>query len=393
MNSIFFTQQLIQATDTDHALRLVMEALEFIGFTCDLLEFNGVANLVASKKTTKSKKTLVFLGHVDVVPIGKKSSWKHDQGELCMCCLRDDGYSCAIFDSSRMDEMCVYGRGAADMKGGIASFLEAISNAKDIPQNVLLIITSDEEGQAEYGTRAVIEHLINQKKFPKPFFALIGEPVSLKTPGDHVKIGSRGSLNVTVMACGRSGHVAYSEYGLNPLHALLPLLQNVIDMRSKAKISETDIYGPTDIEVTSVDTANKARNMIPEAAVAKFNIRFNDDWLAEELIDEIEKIFTNSEVKYKVLYDLAGEPYLSDISSGFDMLVDSCFEVTDIKPLVSANGANSDARFLTEICPFAEVGLLAGQAHKINESANIRHIYNLSRIFYTFLKKVADNVW
>jgi succinyl-diaminopimelate desuccinylase len=402
-NQVLLTQRLVKAANTTESLQIISDVLTSIGFTCDILEFGGIMNLVAKKRTTKSKKTLAFIGHVDVVPLGKASLWTHEQGEIGKILAAElkpsdqanpDGgkVNSAETPNEEQDE-AVYGRGAADMKGGIACFLEAMLRTRDLPQNVFAIITSDEEGAAHYGTRAVVEHLMDEKKWPNIFFALVGEPVSLATPGDHIKIGGRGSLNVTVVASGKAGHVAYSDHAINPIHALLALLQETLELRSKAIIDATDIYGPTDIEITSIDTANKATNMIPGVTVAKFSVRFNDDWTAEELIDALEQIFVSTDVKYRILYDLACEPFLSDISHGFDMLVDACLKTTGIKPLVSARGANSDARFLSGICPFAEVGLLAAQAHAINECAGLRDLKIFTEIFCDFMQRAARAYW
>lgn len=362
---VILTQKLVQTFEVRECLEFISDILNGFGFKCEFLTFNNIPNLFSYKKNQNVEKNLLFLGHVDVVPIGDINNWKYDPF------------------SGKISEEKLYGRGCVDMKGGIACFISAIE--KNIEQNgsIFLIITGDEEGIAEYGTKAVIKHLNEVNQLPKFDFAIIGEPTGQNVVGDHIKIGSRGSLNVKVTAIGKAGHVAYSSKAINPIDSLIQFLN---DIKNNNFNDGNDIFEPTNLEITSIDVSNLATNVIPESVTARFNIRFNKNQNSKNLVDVIE-VYSNKfkDVNWLFEYDFASDPFCSKESENFEILSNICKNHTGFTPKISAHGASSDAKFLENICPFAEIGLLTDQAHKINENTKILDLNILSKIYYDFL--------
>jgi succinyl-diaminopimelate desuccinylase len=374
LDPIILTQQLIKISSPDLALEFVSNILKKLDFTCEILNFNGIKNLFAQKKIGTSQQILAFLGHVDVVPTGDSALWYYPP------------FSGEIFNNA------IYGRGAADMKGGIACFLSALEKINTCEQSIILIITCDEEGIAKYGTKATLDYLIEQKRLPKIHFALVGEPTSREVIGDHIKIGGRGSLNVKVTAKGKSGHVAYFADAINPIPYMLSFLTKLIKTKFDIESpKEKVLFEPTHLEITSIDVKNQATNVIPETIEVMFNIRFSNQQNIEKLTNFIEKTAKKSKcVEWSFCYDIGGQPFLSKTSDFIDKLTQICRETAGIDTAISTNGANSDAGFLGDLCPFAELGFLVKQAHTINEHVKISDILMLSEIFFKFLCCFTD---
>jgi succinyl-diaminopimelate desuccinylase len=379
---VHLTQELIRESDATQCLNFVKRYLESLEFECEILCFKGVHNLFAHRSGRSDAENVgaacVFFGHVDVVPAGNESLWKVPP------------FSGELLDGS------VYGRGSVDMKGGLACFLSAIkviyAKKANIP-SISLIITCDEEGVAEYGTKAVLEYLLKEKIIEKFDFAIIGEPTSFEKVGDHIKIGGRGSLNVKVCANGRAGHVAYSDCAINPIDSIIYFFNFLKSRMFDGSNSSGDskFFERSNIEITSIDVDNPSTNVIPEKVTAAFNIRFNDQETPQRLIELIENLAKESSpvVTWNFVYDVAGEPFLSsDGAQVLDKLVFACESVTGSPPKVSTRGANSDARFLKNLCPFAEIGLLSKQAHQTDEHVSEEDLAILCNIFYKFLKLI-----
>ncbi|MDR0632819.1 MAG: succinyl-diaminopimelate desuccinylase [Holosporales bacterium] len=376
------TQELIRLKNPLDCLDFVRYCLESIGFEYEVLTFNGVSNLFAHKSAAHpgAQAHLLFLGHVDVVPPGDLALWVIPP-----------------FSGEIVDDR-VYGRGSADMKGGIASFLAALWMLQGVSPSVLprmlqlqgpevsLLITCDEEGIAEYGAKAALQHLLAKGRLNAVEFAIIGEPTAKQSIGDHIKIGGRGSLNVKVTVTGRAGHVAYPATAINPIPPAVSFLYDLCNTRFDDVDNRPNIFEHTNIEITSINVDNTATNIIPERIQAQFNIRFNRQQTRDSLTAFIENLAARyNGAQWRFDYDFASDPFLSKGGPALDTLVKICEETTGDAPLVSAQGASSDARFLQDICPFAEIGLLAEQAHKINEHTAATHLLSLRDIFYRFL--------
>jgi succinyl-diaminopimelate desuccinylase len=350
---------LIRLPQVSDSIGLLNAQFSELGFATKILNFNGVDNLYAYKNLKSDKGALLFLGHADVVPIGE--NWSVEQGDVC--------------DST------IWGRGAVDMKGAIVCFIEALRSNPDVP--VAVLISGDEEGTAEFGTPAVLSWLREQDMLPQFSFVLIGEPTSYGFIGDRVKFGCRGSLNVSVTAHGVAGHVAYPEFVDNPARTMVKFVDEVAGENA---LGDSNDYH---LEVTSIESASGATNVVPSVARCGFNIRFETNMSAKQLMDQISKIARKYE-GVNVSYDVACEPFVSTCESSdmpiFDVLFESIEKVTKRTADVTTRGANSDAKFIRTMAPFVELGLRVDSAHKVDEHVSIEDLTTLTNIYDQFLK-------
>lgn len=357
-------QSLIQCQTVAESIDFLKSYLSSLEFTTEVLSFQGVDNLYAYKKLKAYPKTLAFIGHVDVVPAGK--NWETPPF------------------SGNIYQKAVWGRGAVDMKGGIACFLAALTQNKTIINNQVILISGDEEGDAQCGMPAVLKALRLQNREPFWDFALIGEPTSQKFIGDHIKIGCRGSLNVYVQVQGLGGHVAYPQFLENPITALINFLHEL----KIYKFDEGDaIYDSSHIEITQIQTNNNTTNVVPTLAHCRFNIRFNPQTSSDQFVRIIESLAQKYPlVIWKFEYDIASQPFISQSSEFIEKLANSIEKITKNRPKISACGANSDAKFIKEKSAFAELGLNIQEAHKINEKVPLEDLEILTRVYDQFLK-------
>lgn len=320
-----------------------------------------------------SKPNICFAGHVDVVPSGNKDLWLGDP-----------------FVANILDDK-IYGRGTVDMKGAIACFLAAsldfIKSNPNPKGSISFLITSDEEGKAEYGTVEMLKYLhstINNLID----LAIVGEPTSDKQVGDTVKIGRRGSINFDLSLYGTAGHVAYPDQANNPIPYLVQILNNLVnhnfDQGSK-------FFQKSNLEITSIDVGNNVTNVIPQKITAKFNIRFNDLHKSENIIELIKNIIgstcSKGDVKYDLNHRVSAESFIQD---PIGLIADFASIVTDttgIKTNLSTSGGTSDARFIKNYCPVVEFGLCFSTAHKINEYTKISDLQTLYHVYYNSLIK------
>ena len=327
---------------------------------------------------------LMFAGHTDVVPVGSEADWSHPP-----------------FAAEIADGM-LYGRGAVDMKGGIACFVTALARLveeKGPPKgSVSLLITGDEEGPAVNGTVKLLEWA--KQKGERWDACLVGEPTNPDQLGDMIKIGRRGSISATVTVRGVQGHAAYPQLADNPVRGAVRLADALMHPPFD---HGTDNFQPSNLEVTSIDVGNSATNVIPAAASFKFNIRFNDLWTAEsvqtEILRRLDEAAADSHLRpgrAPVAYDIVWSERPSHVFlTRDDALIGSLSRaietVTGATPQLSTTGGTSDARFIKDYCPVVEFGLVGQTMHMVDERVAVEDLETLTRIYKTFIEQWFDN--
>ncbi|MEE9375243.1 MAG: succinyl-diaminopimelate desuccinylase [Rhizobiaceae bacterium] len=341
-----------------------------------------VENLYA-RLGTKSP-NLCFAGHTDVVPTGDIDSW-----------------SLGPFEGAVKDGV-MYGRGAVDMKGGIACFLAAVEeqleSGIEFPGSISFLITGDEEGPAINGTDAVLKWLAEDGE--EIDACLVGEPTNPNTIGDAIKIGRRGSLSGTITVNGVQGHAAYPHLADNPSRGIIALTQVLME---NSFDQGTDSFQPTNLEVTSIDIGNPAFNVLAEKATANFNIRFNDTWEETTIKSEIERRLKEASIDQALRAPLAGGPrppidyslsYVGRTSHVFltqdnrlvGSLASAILEVAGKEPELSTAGGTSDGRFIKDVCPVLEFGLVGQTMHQVDERVELKDLETLTNIYLKFIQ-------
>ena len=304
-----------------------------------------------------------FAGHLDVVPPGE--GWEGDPFEV------------------RIDNGLLIGRGANDMKSAIAAFVAGVAEIEQTKGTLSFLITGDEEGYATYGTPRIIDWL-NERAI-RPDMILIGEPTSVDRLGDTVKIGRRGSVNMWIEVPGVQGHVAYPHRTTNPIG---PLARVIAALDAVHLDDGTDVFPPSNLEFTGIDTPTHASNVIPGAATAQLNIRFNNLHKGADLVKMVEEIAGREAPGAKVKARISGEAFLTPPGPLYDVVVESIREETGRDPELSTSGGTSDGRFLIKLCPVVDFGLPNATMHKVGECAAVEDIRTLSRIYGRVLQKV-----
>eukprot|EP00956_Cyclotella_meneghiniana_P001944 scaffold2132_cov66-Cyclotella_meneghiniana.AAC.5 len=336
------------------------------------MNFHDVTNLWAYRGELCSKPLVVFAGHTDVVPPGPLENWNYNPYE------------------GHIDEHNVlHGRGAVDMKGGIASFIVALEDfVANYPNHfgcIGVIITSDEEGKAEYGTRKVVQELISRDI--KIDMAIIGEPSSNETIGDYIKTGRRGSLGGELTIIGMQGHVAYPHQSLNPIHECLGALKDLVDMKWD---DGTPDFGPTTFQISNINAGTGARNVVPGFKKVIFNFRYSPASTEESLKSRVKTILESHSLNYEIDWHEVCSPYETDSGS---LLVKHALEsvekVTGRCGKLSTSGGTSDGRFLRATgAHVIELGLSYKTIHKINEHVRISELEALSAIYKDLLERI-----
>lgn len=370
MNEVELTQALIRCPsvtpEEGGALVLLEHLLRDAGFETARVDRNGVANLFA--RFGKDAPVFAFNGHTDVVPVGNIEDWTKDP-----------------FGGEIIDDK-LFGRGACDMKSGVAAFVAAAIEFVKTPfqGSIVLMITGDEEADALDGTRALIDYVnINHIKLDH---ALIGEPTSPNFMGEMIKPGRRGSFTAFVTAEGKQGHVAYPERAANPISALLPFLH---DLNSTPLDKGYAHFNPSNLEIVSVDVGNVADNVIPNRATAKINIRYNPNHTAERLQAHFEtklQEYSRDGVTLSANYRASGDAFLTEESPFTHLVQDAVEEVTGHRPVLSTTGGTSDARFMKDLCPVVECGLVGTSMHAVDEYVYVEHITQLRAIYARILE-------
>ncbi|KQO77040.1 succinyl-diaminopimelate desuccinylase [Rhizobium sp. Leaf262] len=327
---------------------------------------------------------LMFAGHTDVVPVGDEAAWSHPP------------FSAEIADGQ------MFGRGAVDMKGGIACFVAAIARHIEKhgePQgSVSFLITGDEEGPSINGTSKLLGWAAAKGEIWDA--CVVGEPTNPDQLGDMIKIGRRGSLSGHIVVHGVQGHAAYPHLADNPIRGLLQLTHALMDPPFD---HGTDNFQPSNLEVTTIDTGNAATNVIPSKATAAFNIRFNDTWTAETLRAEIIRRLDEaaaggvlrpdrSPVTYDIIWaDRPSHVFLTRNNALISSLSGAVAEVTGNEPKLSTTGGTSDARFIKDYCPVVEFGLVGQTMHMVDERVAVADLETLTRIYETFIERWFDH--
>ncbi|MEO9461491.1 MAG: succinyl-diaminopimelate desuccinylase [Marinomonas sp.] len=320
-----------------------------------------VENLFAIRNGPEGSKHFAFAGHLDVVPPGDE--WTSDP-----------------FAPEERGEL-LYGRGAVDMKGSIASMVAAVADVPADAGTISFIITGDEEGPALYGTRALIDHMRASKQ--EPDLCLVGEPTSVSRLGDMMKIGRRGSVNIWLEVEGTQGHVAYPHLAENPIPKLVAMLA---ELDALVLDEGTDWFQPSNLEITELDCINSAHNVIPAKAQARISIRFNDLHSGASLSEKVGAIAKKHGGAAKPI--ISGEPFLTPPGEFSDIIAAAVAAETGVTPEASTTGGTSDARFLRSVCPVIEFGLCNATMHKRDEAVAIPDLDALARIYTAIAKAV-----
>ncbi|OAM78257.1 succinyl-diaminopimelate desuccinylase [Devosia elaeis] len=353
------------------ALDLLEAELKGLGFAVTRLRFEGdgsypVDNLFATRG--EGRRRLLFAGHTDVVPPGDAAHWTADPFQ------------------PRIADGRIYGRGAADMKSGIAAFVAACAAIPPEAGIIQLAITNDEEADAINGTEKLVRWMAeNGHHFD---FAIVGEPSSAETLGDSIKIGRRGSFSGSVTVTGTQGHVAYPHKANNPL----PVLAAVATALSSEPLDGGSAHFPaSNLELTSIDVGNPVSNVIPMSGVLRFNIRYNDLWTPGTLADWVRGRIAQVEANgTRVDFEIAGVPsrsFLSPLGADIETLSAVIAERNGKAPDYSTGGGTSDARFIAQYGPVVECGLVGPSMHKADEHIALSDLTGLAEIYEGFMRR------
>jgi succinyl-diaminopimelate desuccinylase len=357
------------------ALTLLESLLAPRGFACHRLRMSAPAtadvdNLYA--RWGEGRPHLCFAGHTDVVPPGDEAAWQRPP------------FGAEIADGR------LYGRGAVDMKGAIACFLAAAlghlaTRKARLPGSLSLLITGDEEGVGVNGTPKLLSWLKARGEVLDA--CVVGEPTSAQRIGDEIKIGRRGSVNVRLVVRGRQGHSAYAERADNPI----PKLARMIDRISSLPLDGGSThFQPSSLQATIISVPNSATNVIPGAAAANFNIRYNDlhtragveAWVGERLAAAAKEIGAT----YTLSFEGSGDVFLTKPGPLVEGMSAAIAAVTGRPPALTTNGGTSDARFIKDLCPVVEAGLLNATAHQVDEHVALADLATLTAIYRRFLE-------
>jgi succinyl-diaminopimelate desuccinylase len=345
---------------------LMIERLEAIGFEVERLRFGPVDNFWA--KRGSGAPVFCFAGHTDVVPSGPAEDW------------RTDPFSPVI------ENGMLYGRGAADMKSGLAAMLTAseefVRRYPDHRGTIAFLITSDEEGPSVDGTRRVVEVLRERRETID--WCLVGEPSSEKFLGDTIKIGRRGSLSGRLTVHGVQGHIAYPQFANNPVHALAPALA---ELTSCTWDHGNEHFQPTTFQVSNLSAGTGAPNVIPGELKARFNLRFSTEQTVEKLKATVEGILAKHHVNYSLEWFVSGYPFLTAPGTLSTAACRAVQEQLDVVPKLSTGGGTSDGRFIAPMCAqVIELGVVNETIHKVNECVRVEDIERLRNIYFRTLE-------
>lgn len=337
--------------------------LEPLGFTVERFvrgegvegsDEEPVENLFAIRQGPPGSRHFAFAGHLDVVPPG--GGWTSD-----------------AFAPEIRGEL-LYGRGAVDMKGAIACMAAAVADIPREAGTLSFIITGDEEGPALHGTRALIDHI--RARGSVPDLCLVGEPTSVNRLGDMMKIGRRGSVNIWLEVAGVQGHVAYPHLADNPMPKMIRILS---ELDALVLDEGTEWFQPSNLEITEFDNPNRAHNVIPATAKARISIRFNDLHSGTELAQRVTEIAERHGGTARPV--ISGEPFLTPPGVFSQSVADAVAAETGIVPEASTTGGTSDARFLKDLCPVIEFGLVNATMHKTDEAVALDDLHRLAAIY------------
>ena len=387
IDPVELTQRLIRIPSVTPADEGAMDVLERtltgLGFTCRRMVFEGptgvghdarIENLYARRGTASPN--LCFAGHTDVVPTGTPAAW-----------------TAAPFDAEVKDGV-LYGRGAVDMKGGIAAWVAAVSRLLaegDVPGSLSFLITGDEEGPALHGTKRVVETLRAEGEVIDA--CVVGEPSSQQVLGDMIKVGRRGSLNSWITVHGKQGHVAYPVRAANPAPVMARLLTRLADHRLD---DGYEAFQPSNLEITTIDIGNTATNIIPAEAKARLNIRFNPTHTGDSLIAWLNSMAGEAQAESGLRIELehlcSGDAFLTQAGTFVTAVQDAVEAETGRRPEASTTGGTSDARFIRALCPVLELGLVGQTMHQIDERVPVSEIEALTGVYQRVIGTVFERL-
>jgi len=357
-------------------IEFLAKQLRKLGFQCKILEFKDknkkskpIKNVYA--RLGKKSPNLCYAGHTDVVPPGNINDWTVNPFK------------------PTIKKSHLIGRGANDMKSSIACFVSAVEKflkkRKKFNGSISLLITGDEEGFAINGTKKVVDYL--KKKKEKIDFCIVGEPTNPNKLGEMIKIGRRGSISGAIVISGSQGHVAYPHLSNNPINTLIKICKKLNEQKLDKGNKN---FQPSNLEFTSINVDNKATNVIPATAEAKFNVRFNNLHTSSSLKSKISSIVKSlskkNKCKFKIHFHVSGESFLTKPNKTIYMAKNIIKKITKVTPVFSTTGGTSDARFIRKISPCLEFGLVNKTMHKIDECVSLKDLKNLTKIYQNILE-------
>jgi len=353
------------------ALQLLERELSAAGFACTRVDRGGIANLYARWGARGANRSFGFNGHTDVVPVGDAAAWTQDP------------FGATVVDG------WMYGRGATDMKSGVAAFVAAaVDFVRETPPDgaVVLAITGDEEDVAEDGTVALLDWMTQNGE--RMTHCLVGEPTCPERMGEMMKIGRRGSLTARFAATGVQGHSAYPHRAKNPMSALVKLMARLED---KPLDEGTGHFDASTLAITTIDCGNPATNVIPAKGKATVNIRFNDAHSGASLTDwlqgHVNAVQQETGVRIAMKVSISGESFLTP-PGDFSAMVRAAVQAeTGVAPDYSTSGGTSDARFVKDHCPVVEFGLVGKTMHQVDERVEVAQIHQLKAIYSRILRE------
>ena len=349
---------------------IMIDRLKKIGFEIHPLKFGDVDNFWAVHGNRGP--LFAFAGHTDVVPAGDENAWNTKPFEPTI----KDGF--------------LYGRGAADMKGGLASMVTATEDfIKDNPNHngrIAFLITSDEEGVAVNGTVKVMKYLTENNQ--KIDYCLLGEPSSTSITGDVIKNGRRGSLNGVMKVHGKQGHVAYPHLAKNPIHHVSPALN---DLCKQEWDNGNDYFPATSFQISNMHSGDGVTNVIPGDATVMFNFRYSTETTKEELQKKVHEILDSHNLDYSIEWSHSGYPFLTPQGELVSACIEAIKKTKGIEPELSTSGGTSDGRFIAqEGTQVIELGPVNATIHQVNESVLVQDLDDLSEIYYQVLTNICS---
>ncbi|QCI26633.1 succinyl-diaminopimelate desuccinylase [Buchnera aphidicola (Thelaxes californica)] len=366
------TQELVQIPSISPydkgCQKILIDRLLKLDFNVEEININNTNNFWAYKG---SGKTFAFLGHTDVVPPGNLNLWNTHPFQ-------------GIIKNN-----CLYGRGAADMKGSLAAMIIAIErfflkNHGLYKGRIAFLVTSDEEDKGIDGIAQVINILKEKKE--KIDYCLVGEPTSTNYIGDIIKNGRRGSVNIELVIKGIQGHIAYPHLSINPIHKSLPFL---VDLMNKEWDQGNHNFPPTMLQISNIKVDTEKNNVTPGEIIINFNLRTNGIRDIEDIKNNIQKLLSQYNLKYSIYYNISAKPYFTKPGILIDIVQQAVFKETGNFPKNSTSGGTSDGRFLSDLgSEVIELGLINRTIHQINENVQLLDLKILSRIYQNILELI-----
>jgi succinyl-diaminopimelate desuccinylase len=348
---------------------VLSERLRNIDFAVDNLRFGEVDNFWATHGN--SEPVFVFAGHTDVVPVGDKDKWHTEP----FTPIVKDGF--------------LYGRGAADMKGGLAAMTVATERfVKDFPGHngtLAFLVTSDEEGPAVDGTVKVAQYLKESKQ--QVDYCLVGEPSSSVQLGDVVKNGRRGSLNGRLIVIGKQGHIAYPHLANNPIHLAVPALDELCD---ESWDDGNEYFSSTSFQISNINSGTGATNVTPSETEVLFNFRYSTESTCDQLKERVSDILDKHNLDYNIDWGQPAHPFITTAGDLVTSCVSAIKTVKNIEPELSTSGGTSDGRFIAPIlgAQVVELGPINATIHQVNERVSVKDLDDLTDIYYQILKNI-----